>query len=84
MAEWDSRGTLLDLNGRGDPMPDSLKDMLHGEDLCDFLILVDNVVEVGIVDLYGERTDLPLRFLDEAMCILEGSSISLPDLAVSA
>ncbi|EMN5131464.1 hypothetical protein LGM58_21580 [Burkholderia contaminans] len=85
LVEWDSRGALLDLNGRGDPMPDDLKDALSSSDLInEFSNLVDSVVEVGIVDLYGEKTDLPLRFLDRAMSILDRNGISLPDLAVGA
>ncbi|MGZ2743517.1 hypothetical protein [Burkholderia stagnalis] len=81
VAEWDARGALLDLNGRGDPIPESLKSMLSGEDLNEFANLVDSVVEVGIVDLYGAKTDMPLRFLDKAMCILEENNIHFPVLS---
>ncbi|HGL6716235.1 hypothetical protein NTJ56_02160 [Burkholderia contaminans] len=84
LAEWDSRGASLDLNGRGDPMPDGLKDMLSSEDLSEFSNLVDSVVEVGIVDLYGGESDLPLKFLDKTMYILERNGISLPELVIGA
>ena len=36
--------------------------MMSGDDLNEFENLVDSVVEVGIVDLYGEKTNLPLKF----------------------
>ncbi|WP_157654507.1 hypothetical protein [Burkholderia ubonensis] len=81
LAEWDSQGALLDLNGRGDPIPDGIKDMLSSDDLIEFSNLVDSVVEVGIIDLYGEKTDLPLRFLDKVMCILERNDIYIPELS---
>jgi hypothetical protein len=81
LAEWDARGALLDLNGRGDPIPESLKSALSSEGLNEFATLVDSVVEVGIVDLYGAKTDLPLKFLDKVMQILEKNEIPLPLLA---
>lgn len=81
VADWDEKGALLDLNGRGDPIPESLRSMMSGDDLSDFENLVDSVVEVGIVDLYGAKTDLPLKFLAKAMLILEKRGVPLPGLS---
>ncbi|EMD9442996.1 hypothetical protein VXE32_007078 [Burkholderia cepacia] len=80
LAEWDAKGALLDLNGRGDPIPASLGSMMSADDLNEFENLVDSVVEVGIVDLYGEKTSLPLKFLDKAMLVLERRGFPLPEL----
>ncbi|RQQ02771.1 hypothetical protein DF107_35275 [Burkholderia stagnalis] len=80
LAEWDAKGALLDLNGRGDPIPVSLRSMMSGDDLIEFENLVDSVVEVGIVDLYGAKTNLPLKFLDKAMLVLERRGLPLPEL----
>lgn len=78
LSEWDAQGAQLDLNGRGDPIPQNIKSNLSSNDLDEFSALVDSVVEVGIVDLYGAQTVLPLRCLDKAMQILEQNAISLP------
>ncbi len=45
--------------------------------------MVDSVVEVGIVDLYGEKTALPIKFLDKVMQILERNRLPLPRLNAS-
>jgi hypothetical protein len=81
LSVWDARGALLGLNGRGDPIPESLKSALSEEGLNEFAVLVDSVVEVGIIDLYGASTDLPLKFLDKTMQILEQNKIHLPSIA---
>ncbi|WP_208456085.1 hypothetical protein [Burkholderia ubonensis] len=78
LAEWERKGALLDLNGRGDPIPADITFALSEEERSAFAELVESVVEVGIVDLYGAKTDLPLRFLDKAMRILERNGIPLP------
>ncbi|MNH42948.1 hypothetical protein D3C79_1047480 [compost metagenome] len=51
LSEWDTQGAQLDLNGRGDPIPQNIKSNLSSNDLDEFSALVDSVVEVGIVDL---------------------------------
>ncbi|WP_339483752.1 hypothetical protein [Pseudomonas sp. RL_5y_Pfl2_73] len=78
LPEWDSKGALLEVNGRGDDIPTDLEDILMQKKATDFTSLVDNVVEIGIVDLYGEKTNLPIQFLERAMAILEKNNIPLP------
>ncbi|WP_198294261.1 hypothetical protein [Burkholderia ubonensis] len=78
LAEWERKGAWLDLNGRGDPIPADITFALSAEERSAFAELVESVVEVGIVDLYGAKTDLPLRLLDKAMRILERNGIPLP------
>ncbi|GLO57799.1 hypothetical protein PPUJ20066_38350 [Pseudomonas putida] len=65
MSEWEARGALLELNGRGDPTPKSHKSSLSEFELEELCALVDCVVNVGIIDLYGAKTDLPLKFLEK-------------------
>ncbi len=61
-------------------MPLELESKLDPDDKEDFMVLVDSVVEVGIVDLYGAPTDMPFRFLKKAMDILRKNDIPLPPL----
>jgi len=44
----------------------------------DFFKLIDFVVEIGIVDSYGEDSMLPLKFLNDAVGILRTHGVSLP------
>lgn len=78
LPEWDRLGALLELNGRGDEIPADLEEILIKNKATDLTALVDSVVEIGIVDLYGGRTNLPIEFLDRAMTILEKNKIQLP------
>lgn len=79
LSEWNTRGAQLELNGRGDPPPITLKSSLPPVELDELCMLVDCVVEVGIIDLYGAKTDLPLRFLGNIIQILERNTIPLPE-----
>ncbi|WP_223547254.1 hypothetical protein [Pseudomonas sp. A-B-19] len=78
LPEWDSKGALLALNGRGDDIPTDLEDMLIQKKATDFTSIIDNVVEIGIVDLYGGKTNLPIQFLERALEILEKNNTPLP------
>ncbi|WP_218834743.1 hypothetical protein [Burkholderia ubonensis] len=78
LAKWERKGALLELNGRGDPIPAGITSALSEDERNAFAVLVESVVEVGIVDLYGAKTDLPLRFLDKTMRILAQNGIPLP------
>lgn len=80
LSNWEDKGTSLEITGRGDPLPDSLIRMIPDNNLGTFNRLVECVVEVGIVDMYGANTDEPLRFLQECIKILENDGILPPDL----
>ncbi|MET3493396.1 hypothetical protein [Variovorax boronicumulans] len=76
---WEREGASLSLNGRGDmPPADLLKNLPKGLEQ-DFLSLVDSVVEIGIVEAYGEESALPLNFLQKAVEILSSHKVPLPD-----
>ncbi|BBA37998.1 MULTISPECIES: hypothetical protein [Burkholderia] len=80
LPEWECSGALLELNGRGDPVPAGIESALPEGELQRFMTLVEAVVEVGIVDLYGTRTDQPLAFLRKTIAVLEQGEIPLPPL----
>ncbi|MFJ4143259.1 hypothetical protein [Pseudomonas sp. NPDC089734] len=80
LGEWERNGALLALNGRGDEMPPDLAASIPVQDIEEFSYLVDCVVEVGIVDMYGAPTDLPLGFVDKAVSVLSKNNIELPAL----
>jgi len=78
LSEWNTRGAQLELNGRGDPPPITLKSSLSPVQIDELCMLVDCVVEVGIMDLYGTKTDLSLKFLGNIIQILEHNTVPLP------
>jgi hypothetical protein len=61
-------------------LPDSLIDIIPENKLAVFNELVECVVEVGIVDMYGATTDEPLNFLKKCMAILRSHGIAPPKL----
>jgi hypothetical protein len=78
LSEWEKMGALLPLNGRGDDMPSDLNESIPTQDIEDFCQILDSAVEVGIVDLYGAPTDLPLKFIEKMSLILSRNKIDLP------
>lgn len=80
LAKWDAHGAMLPLNGRGDPLPEDLESTLSEFNKQEFVTLVDSVVEVGIIDLYGAQSELPLKFLKKILDILEINNISFPKI----
>lgn len=80
LADWEQKGALLPLNGRGDDMPSDLEQSIPSQDIDDFRHVVDSAVEVGIVDMYGASTDLPVQFMEKISSILRKNNIDLPQL----
>jgi hypothetical protein len=80
LDSWEREGAVLELSGRGDPLPDALKTQL-GEDVRpDFARLVEFVVEIGFVDLYGATSKRPLHFLLRSLAILDDHGIERPQV----
>ncbi|AZK61254.1 hypothetical protein D5073_05535 [Pectobacterium versatile] len=79
LAEWERKGALLPLNGRGDDIPQDLILSISPQDIETFSYLVDVVVEVGIVDMYGAPTTLPAEFVTKIALILSKNNIDLPE-----
>jgi len=75
LPEWEHQGSKLRLSGRGDPLPDSVAAVLPDCMSRVFAHLVECVVEVGLVDMYGGPTEEPSRFLLECIAILNSCGI---------
>lgn len=77
LMNWNNNGLTLNIIGRGEPFPEELNTILpyHLKDV--FYDLVDNVIEIGIVDLFGEFTDYPNKFLTKALNIVKEQKIIL-------
>lgn len=80
LAEWEQKGTLLDISGRGDTLPESVLSTLPSDRLGQFNELLESVVEVGLVDMYGAVTDQPKSFLLRCFDILRQAKVELPAL----
>ncbi|WP_113626386.1 hypothetical protein [Pectobacterium peruviense] len=82
LVEWERKGALLPLNGRGDDVPRDLVLSIAPQDIEEFTYLVDAAVEVGIVDMYGVPTALPVEFVGKIAMILSQNNIDLPEIYV--
>ncbi len=80
LSDWEYKGTRLELTGQGDPLPESLKKIIPKDKFETFNRLLECVVEVGIIDMYGATTDEPSRFLHECVKILEDCGIVPPNV----
>lgn len=81
LPDWERSGTRLALSGRGDPLPDELLARVPASDVQTFDELVQCVVEIGLVDMYGAETTEPARFLERVVSILRSSSVEPPSIA---
>ena len=78
LGAWEAAGTGLALPGRGDPLPTELRAALAPDLAHELETLVDRVVEIGMADMYGADTDLPLRFLHRSLELLEAAGVAAP------
>ena len=80
LGEWENKGALLEITGRGDEIPDDVRAVLSSDLAEEFEYLVECCVEVGIVDMYGEPSNAPLKFLVKCLDCLEKWNIQPPEL----
>ena len=80
LDEWEERGALLELCGRGDPVPESVKAVVSGDLLKTFERMVELVVEVGFCDMYHASSMRPLEHLMTCLAILDEHDIPRPDV----
>lgn len=80
LLAWEKAGALLALNGRGDDLPQELVALMSSQDIEAFSSIVDSAVEVGIVDLYGDSTDVPASFVQNIRSMLRRNGIDVPDM----
>jgi hypothetical protein len=80
LTAWEAGGSRLALAGRGDPLPEDLSREISPDNLEPFRRLVEHVVEIGLVDMYGAETSQPLQFLNRTQEILRSTGISPPSV----
>ena len=80
LPQWEANGGRLQLPGRGDPLPVELTRQA-GPSAADFEKLLHSVVEIGLVDMYGDDTDQPLHFLNSSIAVLQRTQSPLPKLS---
>lgn len=78
LPDWERKGACIELTGRGDPLPVAVKEVVPEHLRQTFCCLVDSVVEVGIINMYGATNEEPFRFLYQCMNILEKNGVKLP------
>jgi hypothetical protein len=79
LPEWEKGLNKLEVNGLGDPLPKDLEITLNSK-LELFMNLIENVVEISMVDMYGKDTKKPLNFLKNCIEIIKNENIDLSDL----
>jgi len=80
LNNWEQQGTKIQLAGRGEPTPKSVIEAVPAELLVSFTDLVDNCVEVGLVDMYGDCTDERRRFANRCVAILINAKVTVPPI----
>ena len=80
LLAWNEAGLNINIIGRGEPFPYELQNLLSKEISNILYSLIDNVVEIGMIDLFGELTSSPEMFLKESLKILTkyGVVLDLP------
>jgi len=78
LATWEKNGAGLELAGRGDPLPEMLKQKIPNEKINEFNEILEYTVEVGLCDMYSASTNNPLEYLIKCINILRVNSVQLP------
>jgi hypothetical protein len=78
LPEWERRGAVLELSGRGDPVPPDLIAHLSVDARGAFSRAVDDAVEVGIGNLYGASTEDPWVHFDGLAKALTAAGVTAP------
>lgn len=80
LPKWEQTCSALQVSGRGSPIPDGVIAVVPTQCLDAFSMLVEYCVEVGIVDMYGAPSELPLQFLGKCLSILNKSNVQPPSV----
>jgi len=75
LAIWEENGAVLELAGRGDPLPARLEQKIPKNKINEFKKILTYTVEVGLCDMYAAPTDEPYKYLIKCIKILEMNSI---------
>jgi len=81
LDEWEQAGSLLELSGRENALPDDPANRLAADERIPFKRLLESVVEIGISDMYGGDTDAPVRALVGTRHILATCGIMSPAIS---
>jgi hypothetical protein len=81
LPEWEQAGSILELSGRENELPDDPAELLSARDRILFKKLLESVIEIGISDMYGADTDGPIQAVCEVRRILEKCGIEPPSIA---
>lgn len=77
LPNWEAEGLKLEIIGRGEPLPKKLDSILNLKIVEDFYRLIDNVIEIGIIDLYGANTNAPYDYMCKTLDILAKHNINV-------
>lgn len=77
LPDWERRGTLIAIVGRGDPLPEDVAEIVETGGLKEFSALIEFCIEVGIVDMYGAHSNKPFEFTEKCIDILIKNNIKL-------
>ena len=78
LSAWEKEGGNLAVPGRGEPLPEYIVNKVPCGRLSELNELIEQVVEIGIVDLFGADTSQPKEFLKRARHILQANQIPVP------
>jgi hypothetical protein len=82
LTAWDQRGAILEVTGRGDPLPNGITNNVSKKNIAALREIIDCAVEVGICDLYGKSTSQPFFFMNKCIDILRRHNIELPSFEI--
>lgn len=82
ISAWNVKGTGLVITGRGDAVPEFVTAAVPVTRLDAFQGLIEHVVEIGLVDLFGADTGRPHEFFASAQRVLSENGVSIPDQAL--
>lgn len=78
IPDWEQRGSILAVTGRGDLLPKGLLEILPSQEEEPLYRLLEFSVEVGVSDSYGAVTPHPDKFLKKCIEILKRACVELP------
>ncbi|MCX6952388.1 MAG: hypothetical protein NTV51_09515 [Verrucomicrobia bacterium] len=76
LPAWETEGALIEITGRGDPLPEELVAQLGGEISAKLMLICDSATEISLSQMYGAyQPDESFRFLSRT-AIATGVSLA--------
>ena len=79
LAAWERNGAKLELNGRGDPLPQKLLEKIPNGKINEFNEILEYAVETGLGDMYAANSNKPHEYLMKCIKILENNKLKIPE-----